>query len=445
MTNPFRDGLGHMRFVKRPPILLHSLFVVLAAVGTILLTPPSASGQTVLIRAGHLVDPAQGVVVEGQEILVRDGVIIQVGQELDPDGVDEVVDLSGSWVLPGLIDTHVHLTANMVYRQPNLHRMYVTEADGLRALRGARNAELFLQGGFTTVKEIGNDGDFASADVMEAIQRGWVEGPHIVYAGKIIQPYGASILGLAPKNEGFWKHEFIDADTHDEIRRAIRRNVYHGATTIKMIAGDHPGEGDYFYTQEDIAFAVQEAGRSGLKVTVHTGGGEAARNVIVGGAAAIEHGFFLDESLLRLMAERGTFLVGTDFHFDNWYAYGLDSIAAQGMYDTVRQRLTLAHSSGVKMAYGTDIVIDLPDRNRLESSLIVLQTWKAAGIPPMEILSSMTVHAAELLGMAGERGRIEPSYRADIIALSVSPLDDITNISTVHFVMKGGAVVRSQP
>jgi imidazolonepropionase-like amidohydrolase len=131
---------------------------------------------------------------------------------------------------------------------------------------------------------------------------------------------------------------------------------------------------DYFYTEEDVACAVEEAGRSGLNVTVHTGKGEAARNVISGGAAAVEHGFFLDEPLLRLMRERGTFLVGTDFHLDNWYAYGSDWSGAHGMYDTVRERLALAHRLGVKMAYGTDVVIDLPGKNRLESSLVVLQT-----------------------------------------------------------------------
>jgi len=407
-----------------------------------------AGAQTVLLRAGHVIDPAAGTVAERQEILVRDGVIVEIADEVDAGGVggvDRVVDLSDSWVLPGLIDCHVHLTVNWPYRKPDLHRMYINESDALRAFRGAHNAELFLRGGFTTVKEIGNDGNYATADVIEAIRRGWAQGPHIVYAGKIIQPYGALLLGASPRNDGFWEYEFIDADSHDEIRKAIRRNLYHGATTIKMVAGDHPGEGDYFYSEADIAFAVEEARRSGLNVTVHTNGGEAARNVILGGAAAVEHGFGLDEELLRLMREEGTFLVGTDFHVDNWYAYGRDSTSARAMYERVRDRLALAHRLGVRMAWGTDVVIDLPGMNRLESSLRELETWKAAGIPPMDVLEAMTADAAELLGVADERGRLEAGYAADIVALSKDPLEDINNVGTVHFVMKDGDVVRSDP
>lgn len=410
-----------------------------------------AVAQTILLRAGHLIDPAAGAATEGREILVRDGVIVEVGEEIDVDdalgvdGVARVVDLSDSWVLPGLMDSHVHLTVNWPYRRPALHRTYVTESDALRALRGAHNAELFLRGGFTTVKEIGNDGNYATADVIEAIRRGWVQGPHIVYAGKILQPYGAFDFGASPRYEGFWAYEFIDADTHDEIRKAIRRNLNRGATAIKMVAGDHPGENDYFYSEDDIAFAVEEARRSGLNVTVHTDGGRAARNVILGGAAAVEHGFGLDEELLRLMREEGTFLVGTDFHFDNWHAYGRDSVSARAMYEKVRDRLALARRLDVRMAWGTDVVIDLPDMNRLESSLRELDTWKDAGIPPMEVLRAMTANAAELLGVADERGRIEPGFRADIVALSKDPLDDIAHVATVHFVMKDGRVVRSDP
>lgn len=431
-----------------PGIPVHAACVVLIALALAAGTCASAAAQTILLRAGHVIDPGSGTVTEGQEILVRDGVIVEVGEEVDvdeSDGVDRVVDLSDSWVLPGLMDCHVHLTANWPYRRPALHRMYVTESDAFRALRGARNAELFLRGGFTTVKEIGNDGDYATADVIEAIRRGWVQGPHIVYAGKILQPYGAFDFGASPRHEGFWAYEFIDADTHDEIRKAIRRNLNRGATAIKMVDGDSPGENDYFYSEADIAFAVEEARRSDVKVTVHTGEGQAARNVILGGAAAVEHGFGLNEELLRLMREEGTFLVGTDFHFDNWYAYGRDSASARASYETVRDRLALAHRLGVEMAWGTDVVIDLPGMNRLESSLRVLETWKDAGVPPMDVLRAMTANAAELLGVADERGRLEAGYEADIVALSRNPLDDISHVETVRFVMKDGAIVRSDP
>ncbi|CAN5867507.1 amidohydrolase family protein [soil metagenome] len=427
-----------------PMPALHWKATSFALLACLLIAPLRTDAQTVLIRAGHLVDPAGGRVLTDQQILVRDGEIVEIGREVAAVSVDGEVDLSDAWVLPGLIDVHVHLTVNLGYRRADLHQMYATESDALRALRGARNAEILLRGGFTTVKEIGNDGDYASADVIEAIRQGWVRGPTIVYAGKILSPYGGQVLGVSPRHEGFWRYEFTDADTHDEIRKAIRQNIYHGATTIKMVAGDHPGPVDYFYTEEDVAFAVEEARRSGLKVTVHTGGGEAARNAIRGGAAALEHGFDLDDALLREMADRGTFLVGTDFHFDNWYAYGMDSTAAQGMYERVVDRLRRAHALGVPLAFGSDIIIDLPGMNRLESGLRIVQTWKDAGIPPMDVLRALTDRAAALLGLEGERGRLAPGHRADLVALPLSPLDDLGHLREIYWVMKDGVVVRDE-
>ncbi|MDX1545756.1 MAG: amidohydrolase family protein [Rhodothermales bacterium] len=415
----------------------------LALLACLLLAAPlRADAQTVLIRAGHLIDPAGERVLTDQQILVRDGEIIEVGREVQAEGVEEEVDLTGAWVMPGLIDAHVHLTANLEYRRADLHRMYVNESDALRALRGARNAELLLRGGFTTVKEIGNDGDYATADVIEAIRRGWVRGPTIVYAGKIIAPTGGQIGGVSPRNEGFWRYEYHDADTHDEIRKAIRRNIYHGATAIKLFAGDHPEPVDYYYTEDDIAFAVEEARRSNLSVTVHTSGGPAARNVIRGGAAAIEHGFDLDDALLREMADRGTFLVGTDFHFDNWYAYGMDSTAAQGMYRRVVDRLRRAHALGVPLAFGSDIIIDLPGMNRVESGLRILETWKDAGIPPMDALRALTDRAAALMHLESQRGRVAPGHRADLVALPKNPLDDLGHLREIYWVMKDGVVAR---
>jgi imidazolonepropionase-like amidohydrolase len=422
---------------------LHWKAPAFALLACLLVATMRADAQTVLIRAGHLVDPAGGRVLTNQQILVRDGEIVEVGGEVASVGVEEEIDLSDAWVLPGLIDVHVHLAVNLGYRRADLHQMYVTESDALRALRGARNAEILLLGGFTTVKEIGNDGDYASADVIKAIRQGWVRGPTIVYVGKILSPYGGQVHGVSPRHEGFWRYEFIDADTHDEIRKAIRQNIYHGATAIKMVAGDNPWPVDYFYTEEDVAFAVEEARRSGLKVTVHTSGGEAARNALHGGAAALEHGFELDDALLREMADRGTFLVGTDFHFDNWYAYGMDSTAAQGMYGRVVNRLRRAHALGVPLAFGSDIIIDLPGMNRLESGLRILQTWKDAGIPPMDALRALTNRAAALLGLEGERGRLAPGNRADLVALPMSPLDDLEHLREIYWVMKEGVVVRN--
>ncbi|RZK22663.1 MAG: hypothetical protein EOO63_18195, partial [Hymenobacter sp.] len=196
------------------------------------------------------------------------------------------------------------------------------------------------------------------------------------------------------------------------------------------------------YNVEDIQAAVQEAGKTGLKVTVHVMGGVAARNAILGGAAAIEHGFDLDDDLLRLMRRHGTFLVGTDFSFANWYAYGLDSTTAHQLEQRGIDRLQRAYKARVKLAFGTDIIVDLPGLNRLQTNLQELQTWKLANIPAAYTLQTMTLYAAELLGVGETKGVIAPTYWADIIALKSSPLLDITRVEQVKFVMKKGQVVR---
>lgn len=292
--------------------------------------------------------------------------------------------------------------------------------------------------GFTTIKEIGNDANYATADVIKAIRKGWFKGPTIIYAGKIIGPYGGQTAGANIENEHFWNFEYIDADNPDEIRKAIRKNIYYGANTIKLVSGQQAG----YYDLEDIKAAVDEAKKSGLKVTVHVQGGTAARNVILGGAAAIEHGFELDDDLLRLMKEKGTFLVGTDVGYDSNISWGLDSTSARWQERMTIDRLKRAYKVGTKMAYGTDLVIDGPGLNRIQTSLKVLDTWKAAQIPAPYVLQTMTIYAAELLGIEKSRGVLEPTYWADIVAMKDNPLEDIEAVKHVHFVMKEGKVIR---
>lgn len=395
--------------------------------------------QNTVIKAGHLFDSRTGKILNDQIIIVKDGKIKEVGPNLKFNKADTVIDLSKSWVLPGLMDCHVHITENNPYRKLNrgIHVSNFTESSALRALRGGYVAEQYLMNGFTTIKEIGNDANYATADVIKAIKEGWVNGPTIFYAGKIIAPYGGQTRGVNIENEHAWNFEYIDADTPDEIKKAVRKNVYYGANTIKMVTGDNG-----IYDVEDIRAAVVEAKKYDVKVTVHVADKAGATNVILGGAAAIEHGFGLDDTQLQLMKDRGTFLVGTDFSFDNWYSYGMDSATAQTLTNKIIDRLKRAYKIGTKMAFGTDIIIDIPGLNRVQTNLKVLQTWKAAGIPPSYILQTMTIYAAELLGVEKSKGILEGSYTADIIALKNNPLDNIDAIKEVVFVMKDGKVIK---
>ncbi len=394
--------------------------------------------QNTVIKAGHFFDARTGKMIDNQMIIIQNGKIKEVGENLKINKTDTIIDLSNSWVLPGLMDCHVHITSNLAYRKRNWNDVNVTESNALRAIRGSVVAKQFLDNGFTTIKEIGNDANYATSDIIKAIKNGWIQGPTIIYSGKIIAPYGGQSSGVNPEHEHFWDWEYIDADTHEEIIKAIRKNIYNGATVIKMVSGDNG-----IYDEEDIKVAVTEAKKYGLKVTVHINkGGQEATNVILGGAAAIEHGWELNNTQLQLMKDKGTFLVGTDFAFDNWYAYEFDSTYSKSMVDIVVDRLKRAYAIGTKMAFGTDIVVDLPDLNRVQSNLKVLENWKLAGIPPSYILQSMTINSAELLGLENSRGVLEKSYYADIIALKNNPLDNIDAIKAVQFVMKEGKVIR---
>ena len=396
------------------------------------------NAQNTVIKAGHFFDARNGEMLESQIIVIQDGKIKEIGTVPKFSDTDSIIDLSNSWVLPGLMDCHVHITINLPYRNLNVEQMYSNESTALRAIRGTVVAKQFLDNGFTTIKEIGNDANYATSAIIKAIKKGWIQGPNIIYAGKIIAPYGGQSEGVNPEHEHFWDFEYIDADTPNEVKKAVRKNIYNGASVIKLVTGDNG-----IYNIEDIRAAVDEAKKYAIKVTVHTVGGLAATNAISGGAAGIEHGFELNNEQLQSMKDKGTFLVGTDFSFDNWYAYGMDSTTATVLNNNLVDRLERAYKIGTPMAFGTDIVVDIPELNRVESSLKVLETWKAAEIPASYILQTMTIKAAELLGIDKERGVLESDYYADLIAVQNNPLNDIESIKTVHFVMKEGEIIRN--
>ena len=404
------------------------------------LTVSTSRAETLVINAGYTLDPATAEVSENQVITIVDGIIEKIephtGRNLGPS----VIDLRDSWVLPGFVDAHLHITWDVPeFGAPRFDQVNIKESNALRALRGMMVAQEFLHAGFTTIKDIGNDGDYATLAIIQAIDKGWFQGPDIQYAGKIIAPYGGQISGVSFRNRGYWNYEYIDADTRDEMVKAIRQNIYFGADAIKLVTDKF----SYHYDEDDIRFMVEEAAHSGLKLTVHVMGGDAARATILGGAAGIEHGFDLDDELLKLMKKHGTYLIGTDFSVLNFQAYGDTEAEAESNNQKLANRLRRAHEIGVKIAFGSDIIINLPGKNRAESSLDVLQTWKRADIPPLSLLQAMTSNAADLMGLQDTIGRIKPGFKADLVALSENPLESIDNIHTVHFVLKSGVVIRN--
>jgi imidazolonepropionase-like amidohydrolase len=400
-----------------------------------LLFAGSANAQSIAILAGNLIDPARGVVSRSQIILVKDRKIVEVGAKLPIPKDAEVVDLSKAWVMPGIMDAHTHITAGGVkyFWDQN---WYLREGTGLRALRGLLMAQTLLNAGITTVRDAGNDANFAAVDLRKAIDAGWFVGPTILTAGKAVAPFGGQNKGTPLEIGPIWSFEYYDANSPEEIRKAVREDIYYGADFIKIIADN----GDYHYSVEEIRAAVDEAHHAGRTVAVHVRGGEAAQNVILGGADSVEHGYFLTDDQLRLMKEKGIFLSSTDFPTSHLEAGEFPD--AKNFGAALVDRLRRAYKIGVKIGFSTDIVTDLPNETRADMSWDYLAVWRAAGVPPAEILKSMTTTNAELLKIANERGAVASGFYADIVAMPQSPLDDIEALRKITFVMKNGTIVR---
>ncbi len=409
--------------------------------GVLFLCAAPLWGQSAAIRVGHLIDPASGSAASNQIIFVKEGKIAAVGPDVVvPEGVPWI-DLSNSWVLPGLMDAHTHITFGQ--GPPiNIEASYLAESSALRALRGLHNARAVLEKGFTTIRDAGNDAGYSSIDLRHALEKRWFQGPTIVTMGKIIGPFGGQSHGIPLAMGPFWRFEYIDADTPDEMRKAVRQNIFYGAQEIKLVCDSSA----YHCSVEEVRAAVRESHAAGMRVSVHVMGGEAARNVILGGADSIEHGFELSDELLGMMKEKGMILVSTDIPYEHLAltfppgnAFGFD---AKALSSQILDRLKRARRIGVKLAFGTDTVIDVPGRTRGEMMLDYLDVWDSAGIPPADALKSMTTIPAELLQVQGSRGAIAPGQAADIIATSENPLEHIQALKKVHFVMKDGEMIR---
>lgn len=405
------------------------LMVLLIAAGT-------AFSQTTALRVGHLIDPASGTTTQNQIILVKGRQIVDVGPDVAVPEDAEVIDLSNAWVMPGLMDAHTHITLDGLSANMPLEVIYLRATTATRALLGLKTAQDILQAGFTVVRDVGNDANYAAVNVRDAIQRGWFTGPTVLTSGKIIAPFGGQSARISPEQGSFWLYEYIDADSIDEVRKAVRQNIYYGADCIKLVADNSA----FYYSIEEIRAAVDESHAAGRPVSVHVLGGEPARNVILGGADSIEHGFHLSDELLGLMKEKGTWLVGTDFpeaHLKRMMYPGAKEEAAR-----IIDRLKRAHKIGVKMAFGSDSVSNLPGKNRGEMMLDYLDVWQTAEVPPAAILKALTTNAAELLKVEKQRGAIAKGMAADIIATPANPLEDIQALRKVMFVMKEGKVVK---
>jgi imidazolonepropionase-like amidohydrolase len=388
------------------------------------------------IKAGKLVDPDKGTTETGQIILVRGKKIEAVGPNLTIPADAKVIDLSNSTVLPGLFDAHTHLCMTVKKERDGNSYFLTTLYDPTpyRAIEGVANARDMLAAGFTTVRDVGNAGNYADTALREAIERGLVPGPTIINAGRIIAPYGGQ-FHLQPERPELASPEYAIADTRDEMLKAIRENIQFGAKVIKIVVDDQK----YIYSADDIRFMVEEAHRDGLKLAAHCWTEAGAHNAAEAGVDSIEHGEMMTNEDLQLAKKNHVVLVGTDFTERAALENGFPDL-----HRVFVDRLKRAYQIGVTMAFGTDVFVYVPGETRGTQAAEYVDSWVEAGIPAKDTLRAMTINAARLLGVDGERGAIQPGLAADIIATPENPLDNIQVVRKVTFVMKDGSVFKNE-
>jgi imidazolonepropionase-like amidohydrolase len=390
----------------------------------------NSSSQIVAIKAGKLLDPETGKTAVNQIILVEGNRIKEIGANVAIPAEAKIIDLSKATVLPGLFDAHTHLCMTVIPKRDHGNYYFTTLLDstGYRAIEGVANGMAMLRSGFTTVRDIGNAGNYADTDLRRAIENGWVQGPTVVNAGIIIAPYGGQ-FHLQPEKKDLATPEYLFADTRDEMRKAIRQNIHFGAKVIKIVVDDQ----DYIYSTEDIRFMIVEAHAAGVKLAAHCWTHAGAHNAAEAGVDSIEHGFRMTDEDLQLAKKNNVTLVGTEF---------TEKLTGTEEHKIWVDRLKRAHKIGVNMAFGTDVIDALPGETRGTLAIDYIQSWMDAGVPALDTLRAMTVNAARLLGIDKERGFLKPGMAADIIATPENPVEDIRTLKRVSFVMKDGAIIK---
>jgi len=405
---------------------------------------PESKPVVTLLKAGRALDVRSGRYLESPGILIEGDRIKEVGPAADiqaraPKGA-AVIDLGRATVLPGLVDCHTHLMA----RIPDIPDGYVvtlaTKSQALRALEGAADARITLRAGFTSVRDVENEGsEYADVALRDAINQGLVEGPRMQVATRAIAAVGQyNPFGVSPDLRDFPTGAQMISGV-EEARRAVREQIGHGADLIKVYA-------DWEYptlTVGEMSVIVEEAHKAGRKVAAHATTAEGQRNAIMAGVDSIEHGHGADKQDLEMMKAKGVYWVPTM----GYYFYHVDSARTPGAHkhmedvlQLARQNIPIARELGVKIANGFD-PSTAEDHGQNAHEIIAMTKL---GLPPIEAIRAATITAADLLGWQGKVGSIEAGYYADIIAISGDPLADAGELEHVKFVMKGGVVVRNE-
>ncbi len=422
--------------MRRGPVLIWLLAPALLLAAPVRPGSVPLSAQVTAIRAGQLVDPEAGTVARDVVILVEGGRFGAIGPNIAIPSGAEVIDLPTLTVLPGLVDAHNHLA--LTYKEEpesNVYYLtYVLESTPLRAIQAASNGIQMLASGFTIVRDMGNNGNYADTALRLAIEQGWLPGPTIINSGIIIGGMGGQFWPTPEmaRDKGIVYPEYLDADTPDEIVKAVRQNALFGAKVIKICVDCKP----WGYSVEEIRLFIAEAAKAGLKVEGHVQTVSGAARAIEAGIWSIAHDSGLTPEMHERMAEKGIFRAGTETPIT------LVGHTSPQRYERTVARLRDAFERGVPLTFSTDADYYVPGMTRGEVSIEFIETWKAAGIPNADILRAMTTNGYRVSETQDTRGPIRTGFAADLIAVAGNPLDDIDALRDVRFVMKDGLVFK---
>lgn len=403
---------------------------------------------TQVIYAGTLLDVESGRALNNRVIVVEDGIITEIGSRSTLDDIDfpenaELIDLSDMTVLPGLSDSHVHLTSDATVH--GYKRLTVSTPRA--AITGVVNANKTLMAGFTTVRNLGAPG-FADVDLMNAINDGDIAGPNIIPAGRSIGITGGHCdNNLLPYEYGVKSGGVADGPW--AVRAKVRENNKYGAKVIKFcgtggVLSKGTKIGAQQFSFEEMKAIVDEAHLLGLKVAVHAHGADGIETAIRAGVDSVEHSSLISDEGLRLAKRNGTYLsmdiYVSDYILSEGEAAGIleESLAKERTVGKAqRERFQAAVESGVKVAFGSDAGVYPHGQNGRQFAYMV--KW---GLTPMEAIQASTIGNADLFGTAETHGSIAVGKRADIIAVDEDPLDDVAALEDVDFVMKDGVIYK---
>lgn len=402
----------------------------------------SSPQASIVVKAAKLLDVRKGEYVQNAAVWIEGDHIKGVGTFSDiqaqaPKSV-KIIELGHATLLPGLIDCHTHIMARIPDGPDGYTLNLATKSQAFRALEGAYDARITLESGFTTVRDVENEGSgYADVALRDAINQGLVEGPRMQVATRAIAAVGQyNPFGVSP--------DLIDFPTGaqmvsgvEEARRATREQIGHGADLIKVYADwDHPT-----LTVEEMRVVVEEAHKQGRKVAAHAYTPEGIRNALTAGVDSIEHGNDANRATLELMKEKNVYWVLTKGHFRDRLKTETNPRRRKYLEETLqhaRENIAIARELGIKIANGFDPAS--AENHGKNADEIVTAT--ELGLPPLEAIRAATINAADLMGWQDQVGAVEPGKFADLIAVDGDPLLDISVLQKVAFVMKAGAVVK---